>query len=210
MQTQPHSLRLGREKQCEKVLFKLAVDARPIVDDGDFDEAVLFLGEFVAEVFLGHARGKCFEAGGDLRHLAQAAQRLDQAVHRDDMAHAMLEARTYIVYILATQIGQSLENAKLFDDIQNIKNYNEGVLQSMSNGVITLNEEAHIEACLASVAWADERIVVDCGSTDRTVALAEAAGGNEDRAMRQHFRGDYRTGRGSHMLGPSPVSRSTR
>ena len=26
--------------------------------------------------------------------------------------------------------------------------------------VITLNEAAHIEACLASVAWADERIVV--------------------------------------------------
>lgn len=42
--------------------------------------------------------------------------------------------------------------------------------------MITLNEETHIEACLASVAWADEQIVVDCGSTDRTVALAEAAG----------------------------------
>ena len=32
--------------------------------------------------------------------------------------------------------------------------------------VITLNEAANIEACLASVAWADEVLVVDSGSTD--------------------------------------------
>lgn len=38
--------------------------------------------------------------------------------------------------------------------------------------VITRNESAHIEAALKSVAWADERIVVDSGSTDDTVALA--------------------------------------
>lgn len=42
--------------------------------------------------------------------------------------------------------------------------------------IITRNEAAHIEACLASVDWADERLVVDCGSTDDTVALAERAG----------------------------------
>jgi glycosyltransferase involved in cell wall biosynthesis len=42
--------------------------------------------------------------------------------------------------------------------------------------VITRNESAHIEACLASVDWADERLVVDCGSTDDTVALAQRAG----------------------------------
>jgi glycosyltransferase involved in cell wall biosynthesis len=38
--------------------------------------------------------------------------------------------------------------------------------------VITRDEEANIEACLASVAWADEVIVVDSGSTDETVAIA--------------------------------------
>ena len=38
--------------------------------------------------------------------------------------------------------------------------------------VITRDEAANIEACLASVAWADEILVVDCGSTDRTVDLA--------------------------------------
>jgi glycosyltransferase involved in cell wall biosynthesis len=38
--------------------------------------------------------------------------------------------------------------------------------------VITLNEAAHIEAALASVAWADETIVIDAGSSDRTVDIA--------------------------------------
>ena len=42
--------------------------------------------------------------------------------------------------------------------------------------VLTLNEEEHIEACLASLAWADRRVVFDSFSTDRTVELAEAAG----------------------------------
>lgn len=38
--------------------------------------------------------------------------------------------------------------------------------------VITKNEEANIADCLASVAWADEIIVVDDNSTDRTAELA--------------------------------------
>ncbi|MGE5337401.1 MAG: glycosyltransferase family 2 protein [Gemmatimonadota bacterium] len=42
--------------------------------------------------------------------------------------------------------------------------------------VITRDEERNIDACLQSVAWADERIVVDSGSTDRTLELAHAAG----------------------------------
>ena len=42
--------------------------------------------------------------------------------------------------------------------------------------VITLNEAANIDACLASVAWADERLVVDSGSTDDTLERARARG----------------------------------
>src|SRR5215471_12846609 len=38
--------------------------------------------------------------------------------------------------------------------------------------VITLNEEANIQRALDSLAWADEIIVVDSGSTDRTVEIA--------------------------------------
>ncbi len=45
------------------------------------------------------------------------------------------------------QVSIALENAKLFDDVQNMKNYNESMLQSMSNGVITLNEDGKIVTC---------------------------------------------------------------
>lgn len=38
--------------------------------------------------------------------------------------------------------------------------------------VITRNESAHIAEALRSVAWADEIVVVDSGSTDDTVAIA--------------------------------------
>ena len=44
----------------------------------------------------------------------------------------------------------ALENAKLFDDIQNIKNYNESMLESMSNGVLTMDEEGLVVTCNAA------------------------------------------------------------
>jgi glycosyltransferase involved in cell wall biosynthesis len=47
---------------------------------------------------------------------------------------------------------------------------------SLSVIVITRNEEAAIRRCLDSVAWAQQRVVVDHGSTDRTVEIARAAG----------------------------------
>lgn len=42
--------------------------------------------------------------------------------------------------------------------------------------VLTWNEEHHIGECLDSLAWADERVVFDDYSTDRTVDVAEARG----------------------------------
>ncbi len=42
--------------------------------------------------------------------------------------------------------------------------------------VITLNEEENIERCLNSVQWADELLVVDSGSEDRTCEIAEECG----------------------------------
>jgi glycosyltransferase involved in cell wall biosynthesis len=42
--------------------------------------------------------------------------------------------------------------------------------------VITRNEAENIGACLESVAFCDERIVVDCGSTDATVEIARQKG----------------------------------
>ncbi len=49
-----------------------------------------------------------------------------------------------------SQISIGLENAKLFDDVQNIKNYNESILESMTSGVLTLNEDGKIVTCNAS------------------------------------------------------------
>lgn len=44
-------------------------------------------------------------------------------------------------------------------------------MHSLSVIVITKNEAANIRACLESVSWADEIIVVDSGSQDDTVAI---------------------------------------
>ena len=48
------------------------------------------------------------------------------------------------------QVSIALENAKLFDDVQNMKNYSESMLESMSNGVITINEDGKIVTCNAA------------------------------------------------------------
>jgi len=45
------------------------------------------------------------------------------------------------------QVSIALENANLFKEVQNVKNYNESMLESMTNGVITLNEEGKIVTC---------------------------------------------------------------
>lgn len=52
--------------------------------------------------------------------------------------------------------------------------------------VIALNEESRIGAALASLAWADEIVVVDSGSTDRTV---EIASGFTDRVLHNPWPG---------------------
>jgi len=46
----------------------------------------------------------------------------------------------------------------------------------LSVALITFNEERNLAACLASVSWADEIVVVDRGSSDRTRAIAADGG----------------------------------
>jgi adenylate cyclase len=69
---------------------------------------------------------------------AQVLNKKGGTFTRDD--EARLKAFT-------AQLAISLENAKLFDDVQNMKNYSESMLQSMSNGVVTLNEDGVIVTC---------------------------------------------------------------
>ncbi|HTX51926.1 MAG TPA: glycosyltransferase family 2 protein [Candidatus Baltobacteraceae bacterium] len=51
----------------------------------------------------------------------------------------------------------------------------------LSVAIVALNEERKLPACLASVAWADEIIVCDSGSNDRTREIAAAAGASTYR-----------------------------
>ena len=37
--------------------------------------------------------------------------------------------------------------------------------------ILTLNEAANLPRCLASVAWSDDVVVLDSGSTDATVEV---------------------------------------
>src|ERR1700722_15124513 len=45
------------------------------------------------------------------------------------------------------EVAIALENAKLFNDVQKMKNYNDSMLLSMADGVITLNNEQVIVTC---------------------------------------------------------------
>jgi glycosyltransferase involved in cell wall biosynthesis len=49
-------------------------------------------------------------------------------------------------------------------------------MNRLSITIITKNEARNISECVRSAAFADEVVVVDCGSTDNTVALARAEG----------------------------------
>lgn len=53
--------------------------------------------------------------------------------------------------------------------------------------VLTLNEAAHIEACLDSLRWADRLVVFDSHSKDETVALAERAGATVFQAKFENY-----------------------
>ncbi|WP_337996526.1 GAF domain-containing protein [Oleispirillum naphthae] len=100
------------------------------------------------------------------------------------------------------QISIGLENAKLFDDVQTVKNYNESMLESMSNGVLTVSPEGHIVTANAAAArilkraardladkpaaevfptadaWVLERIakVTETGAPEHTIDAALAVG----------------------------------
>jgi glycosyltransferase involved in cell wall biosynthesis len=55
--------------------------------------------------------------------------------------------------------------------------------------VTTFNEEANIEACLRCLAFADEILLVDSHSTDRTIAIARAVPGVRVQVVQREYFG---------------------
>ena len=51
----------------------------------------------------------------------------------------------------SAQAAIAIENAKLFEDVLNMKNYSESMLHSMSNGVLTLSATGRVEKCNKAV-----------------------------------------------------------
>ena len=47
---------------------------------------------------------------------------------------------------------------------------------TLTIGILTLNEEENIEACIRSASFADQVVVVDSGSTDKTTSIAASQG----------------------------------
>lgn len=68
-----------------------------------------------------------------------------------------------------------------------------GAAVSISILILTLNEEVNIGACLESVSWSDDVVVLDSGSTDRTVSVAAEHGARvesrpfDDYASQRNF-----------------------
>jgi glycosyltransferase involved in cell wall biosynthesis len=61
--------------------------------------------------------------------------------------------------------------------------------QALTAIVTTLNEEANIRECLASLAFADEILLVDSFSTDRTLAIARSFSGERMRIVQREYFG---------------------
>ena len=65
---------------------------------------------------------------------------------------------------------------------------------NISVQILTLNEASNIDACLDSVAWSDDILVVDSFSTDATVEMALAHGAGVIQRKFDHFAGQRNFG----------------
>src|SRR5690606_22091732 len=69
-----------------------------------------------------------------------------------------------------------------------------GNFMNVSVLIMTLNEEVNLPACVASLDWCDDIVILDSYSSDRTVEIAKAAGArvfqrNYDTEDRQRMYG---------------------
>jgi len=67
------------------------------------------------------------------------------------------------LHAFSAQIAVALENASLFQDMRRLKNYNEAILKSLSNGVVTLDADLNItkvnEAAIRNTGLTEEQLV---------------------------------------------------
>ncbi len=80
---------------------------------------------------------------------------------------------------IASQEVVAIDNARLFEDVVTIKNYNESVLRSMATGVVTLDQEAHV----STVNPAAERILGLDGATAGGRPLPDVVAAESNRGF---------------------------
>ena len=105
----------------------------------------------------------------------------------------------------SAQASIAIENAKLFEEVLNMRNYNESILESLSDGVISVNEEREVEKCnSASLRILDLRMDAVVGRT-----AGEIFSGDRRWNRRLGREGDgYRSLRCHHGCGTHPRQRA--
>jgi adenylate cyclase len=114
--------------------------------------------------------------------------------HREGTASVAFDFRhEQLLKGIATQAATALENARLFEDVLNLKNYDESILKSLSNGVISVDPDLRVRkvnaAAERSLGWSEDTVV---GTTLTALLegenswLAEAAAN-----AREHHRADH-------------------
>ena len=75
----------------------------------------------------------------------------------------------YRLLALTAQAAIAIENARMFEDILNMRNYNEGILSSLSNGVISLDSDqviTKVNAAAIRILGRSEEQLVDQNAAD--------------------------------------------
>lgn len=93
------------------------------------------------------------------------------------------------------QIAIGLENAKLFNDVQLMKNYTDSMLQSMTNGVITVDNDMNVRTCNAAAARLLGR------TPDLVIGEPGEAIGEENIWLIERLRKVLETGDGDILMG---------
>ena len=97
------------------------------------------------------------------------------------------------LYSVSAQAATALENARLFEDVLNLKNYDESILKSLSNGVISVDPDLRLTKVNAAaervLGWSEQAIVgqnLQDLFADKNSWLAEAAAAVRESRQAEH------------------------